>query len=99
MPHNELDSDIVKVNIANLLVMKGQINKAVATYQQTPYNHLLTPSLKWGELCLFYIHNFINLFKEHLNDSTTTTDMVPKTMMKYFEKVLAILTESSWMRD
>lgn len=99
MPENELDSDIVKVNIANLLVMKGQINKAVATYQQTPYNHLLTPSLRWGELCLFYIHNFINLFKEHLNDSTTTTDMVPKTMMKYFEKVLALLTESSWMRD
>lgn len=99
MPHNELDSDIVKVNIANLLVMKGQINKAVATYQQTPYNHLLTPSLRWGELCLFYIHNFINLFKEHLNDSTTTTDMVPETMMINFEKVLDILTESSWMRN
>lgn len=99
MPQFELDSDIVKANIANLLVMKGEIDEAVAAYQQTPYNHLLTPSLRWGEVCLCYIHNLINLFKEHLNDRNFHPGLEANRIMNNFEKVLTILTESSWMRD
>ena len=44
-------------------------------------------------------HNLINLFKEHLNDRNFHPGLEANRIMNNFEKVLTILTESSWMRD
>lgn len=101
MPQNEFESAFVQGNLANLQVMKGEISKAVSTYQQHPYDLFLfiNSSLTWGETCMADIHSFIDLCKEHLNDSHFYEGLDANVMLQNFEEVLRLLTESSWIKD
>lgn len=99
MPKNEFDSLLVQGNLANLQVMKGNIDKALKSYQQKPYDLPITPTLTWGEACLTDIKYFINLFKEHLNDTHDYYEFNAKKQLTYFEEVLKQLCESSWMKQ
>ena len=99
IPQNELESAYVQGNIANLHVMKGDIDKAILTYKQKPFNFFFNPTSTWGEACLTDIKYFINLCKEHLNDNHFHEGLNPKILLKNFKKVLRILTESSWYKD
>lgn len=99
MPKNEKETLFVQGNLANLYVMKGEMDKAIATYQQKPFDSFISPSLTWGESCFSDIHFFISLCKEHLNDGHFYDGLDAKIMLHNFKKVLKLLTESSWMQD
>lgn len=97
MPRNEFDSLFVQGNLANLQVMKGEINKAVLTYKKFPFNCFINPSLTWGETCISDIHFFIKLCKEHLNDSYFYEGLDANILLRNFEETLKLLMQSSWM--
>lgn len=99
MPQNELESLFVQGNLANLQVMKGEINKAILTYQQKPYKFFLNQSETWGEVCISDIKFFIELCKEHLNDTSFYEGLEADVIKSRFETVLIELTNSSWMQD
>lgn len=99
MPQNELESTFVQGNLANLQVIRGEIDKAISTYQQKPYNFFIGPSMTWGETCISDIKDFINMCKEHLNDNSFYEGLDANIIMHRFEEVLTELTSSSWMRD
>ena len=99
MPQNELKSTFVQGNLANLQVMKGEIDKAIMTYQRFPFDYFISPSLTWGETCISDIDYFINLCKEHLNDSHFYEGLDANILLHNFEEVLKLLTQSSWMHD
>lgn len=99
MPQNELKSTFVQGNLANLQVMKGEIDKAIMTYKKFPFDYFITPSLIWGEACISDIHFFINMCKEHLNDSHFYEGLDANILLHNFEEVLKLLTQSSWMHD
>ena len=99
MPQNELESAYVQGNIANLHVMKGDIDKAILTYKQKPFNFFFNPTSTWGEACLTDIKYFINLCKKHLNDNHFHKGLNAKILLTNFKKALRILTESSWYKD
>ena len=99
MPQNELDSAFVQGNLANLLVMKGEIDKAISTYQQKPYNYFIEPSITWGETCMSDIKYFIELCKEHIKDNYFYEGLDANIIMHRFEEILTKLTNSSWMQD
>lgn len=98
MPKYEFESTYVQGNLANLYVMTGEIDKAILIYNQKPYDFFLEPSLTWGEVCLSDIRYFINLCKEHINDSYFYDGLNAKKLLKNFEEVLSLLTESSWYK-
>ena len=98
MPRNEFESLFVQGNLANLQVMKGEINNAVLTYKQIPFDYFVNPSLTWGETCLSDIKFFINLCKEHLNDSSFYEGLDANIILYNFEETLRLLTQSSWMK-
>lgn len=98
MPKNELESTCVQGNLANLQVLKGDIDKAIELYTKNPYDLLLTPTSTWGETCIDDINFFINLFKEHLNDGYNLYEFNPHNQISNFEEVLKTLSESSWMK-
>ena len=99
MPRKEFESTFVQGNLANLQVMKGEIDKAIMTYQKFPFDYFISPSLTWGETCISDIHSFINLCKEHLNDSYFYEGLDANILLHNFEEVLKLLTQSSWMHD
>lgn len=99
MPQNELESTFVQGNLANLQVMKGEIDKAISTYQQKPYNYFIDPSITWGETCISDIKYFIELCKEHLKDNYFYEGLDANIIMHRFEEVLIKLTNSSWMEE
>lgn len=98
MPQNELESTFVQGNLANLQVMKGEIDKAISIYQQKPYNYFIDPSITWGETCISDIKYFIELCKEHLKDNYFYEGLDANIIMHRFEDVLTELTSSSWMK-
>lgn len=99
MPRNEFDSICVQGNLANLQVMKGEIDKAIMTYQQKPYNYFIFPSLTWGEICMSDINYFLKLCNDHLNDNYFYEGLDANIIKQNFEEVLRLLKESSWMQD
>ena len=100
MPRNEFESLLLQGNLANFQVMKGEISKAIATYQQKPYNFLVTPSLTWGEACMSDIKFFINLCNEHVKDQYFPEKELDANIIKRnFEEALGLLTKSHWMQD
>lgn len=100
MPRDEFESSFVQGNLANLQVMKGEINNAVLTYKQIPFDYFINPSLTWGgESCLSDIKFFINLCKEHLNDSYFYEGLDANILLHNFEETLRLLTQSSWAKD
>lgn len=99
MPQNEFESTFVQGNLANLQVMKGEIDKAILTYQQRPYNFFIGPSMTWGETCIADIKEFIEMCKEHLKDNYFYEGLDANIIMHRFEEVLKELTSSSWMEE
>ncbi len=99
MPQNELDSLLTQGNLANLQVMKGDVDKAIELYKQNPYNLFITPNSTWGETCIADIKFFINLFNEHLDDTHDYYNFNAKSQLANFEEVLKQLNESSWMKQ
>lgn len=99
MPQNEYNSLFVQGNLANLQVMKGEIEQAILTYKQKSYDFFIDPTLTWGEVCLSDIKYFINLCKEHLNDSHFYEGLDANTLLHNFEEALRLLTQSSWVKD
>lgn len=99
MPQNELKSTFVQGNLANLQVMKGEIDKAIMTYKKFPFDYFISPLLTWGETCISDIHFFINLCKEHLNDGRFYEGLDANILLHNFEEALKLLMQSSWMRD
>lgn len=97
MPQNEFESTFVQGNLANLQVMRGEIDKAISTYQQKPYNYFIDPSITWGETCISDIKYFIELCKEHLKDNYFYEGLDANIIMHRFEEVLIKLTNSLWM--
>lgn len=98
MPKNELESLFVQGNLANFQVLKNNIDKAIELYTKNPYNLFLTPTSTWGETCIADIKFFINLFKEHLDDTHDYYEFNAKKQMNNFEEVLRTLSESSWLK-
>ena len=98
MPQNEFASLYTQGNIANLQVMKGNIDNAINLYQQKPFDFFLTPTATWGDACIADIKFFINLFKEHLDDTHDYYEFNAKKQMSNFEEVLNQLSESLWMK-
>lgn len=99
MPQNEFKSAFVQGNLANLQVLKGEIDKAILTYKQKPYDFFITPTLTWGEICLSDIKFFIDLCNKHLNDSHFYEGLDANILLHNFEEVLRQLMQSSWMQD
>lgn len=99
MPQKELESAFVQGNIANLMVIKGEMRKAISTYQQKPYDYFIDPYQTWGEVCISDIKFFIELCKEHLKDSCFYEGLDANILMHRFEEVLTELINSSWMKD
>lgn len=99
MPRKEFESTYVQGNLANLQVMKGEIDKAIMTYKKFPFGYFVSPSLTWGEMCISDVHLFINLCKEHLNDGHFYEGLDANILLHNFEEVLKLLTQSSWMYD
>lgn len=98
MPKSEYESTYVQGNLANLTVMKGDLDEAIRIYQQKPYDYFINPSLTWGEACISDIAYFINLCKEHLHEASFYDGLNANEIMHKFEKVLKRLQQSSWMR-
>lgn len=99
MPKKEFKLMAVQCNLANLQVMKGEIDKAISTYQQNSYNFLICPSMTWGETCIADIKYFIELCKEHIKDNHFYEGLDANILMHRFEEVLIKLINSSWMQD
>lgn len=98
MPESEFKSAFVQGNLANLQVMKGELDAAILTYKQRQYDFFIDETSTWGEACILDIKYFIDLCKEHLDDNHFAEGLNAKTILQNFENVLEQLTQSSWMR-
>ena len=100
MPKKEKDDLLTKGNVANLEVLKGNIQKALNIYTSISFDEVMWENegtkYLWGDVCISDIETFIKE-SQNLKDSTYNNDIVPSKVSKNFTEIKSLLIQAGWI--